>query len=320
MQISSLPLGYNHPDLLKAAASPQCLVSQVSRPALALFPRSDFVDSLERTFGCVAPKGMKAVQTMVDGSSANENAIKAAFIWYMTQRRGGNPPDAEHLSSCMKHRQPGTPKLSVLSFDGGFHGRTLGLLTVTRSKPIHKVDIPAFDWPVAKFPRYKYPLDQNTKQNETIDNECLDDVKQKVEEWKAKGEEVAAIIVEPIQAEGGDHYGSPAFFRGLQQIAKKNGIVFIVDEVQTGGGATGDFWAHSHWNLPFPPGRGLGTFAAVDFPTPELRDKLVATAANNGLLVGGCGDNGLRFRPALIFEKKHLEIAFDLLDKSLKQI
>lgn len=51
---------------------------------------------------------------------------------------------------------PGCPDLSILSFKGAFHGRTFGALSTTHSKPIHKLDIPTFDWPIANFPRYKY--------------------------------------------------------------------------------------------------------------------------------------------------------------------
>lgn len=80
--------------------------------------------------------------------------------------------------------------------------------------------------------------------------------------------DVAAVIVEPIQAEGGDHHASPSFFRKLQQICLENKVAFIVDEVcdsiqnsfsniciqvQTGVGATGHWWAHDAWNLPTPP-------------------------------------------------------------------
>jgi len=64
---------------------------------------------------------------------------------------------------------------------------------------------------------------------------------------------VAIILVEPVQAEGGDHHGSPEFFRSLQKICSKHGIVFMVDEVQTGAGPTGKFWAHEHWDLPEAP-------------------------------------------------------------------
>lgn len=64
---------------------------------------------------------------------------------------------------------------------------------------------------------------------------------------------VAAVIVEPIQSEGGDNHASPAFFQGLRALTKKHGVLLIVDEVQTGFGATGKFWGHDHWNLSTPP-------------------------------------------------------------------
>ncbi|CAI5449398.1 unnamed protein product [Caenorhabditis angaria] len=401
-QISSLPLGYNHPDLVEVAATPRLITSLVSRPALGSFPRTDYGKGVEHSLTSIAPKGLKAVQTMLCGTSANENAIKTAFIWYQAQRRGGKGPDAAALESCMNQQKPGTPNLSVMGFQGAFHGRSLCMLSVTRSKAIHKVDIPALDWPIAKFPRYKYPLDKNVEYNNAQDKECLKDVEEKIAEWKKRDNDVAALIVEPIQAEGGDHYGSPQFFQGLRDITKKNGVVFIVDEVQTGGGGTGDIWAHDHWNLSSPPdivtfskklltggyfyaehlrvkeayriyntwcgdptklllldkaievikrdklvekskligvefqknlaqlqaahsskldqARGRGTFAAIDFPTSALRDKLVDTAIANGLHCGGCGDKSLRFRPSLVYEKRHLEQTFELLNKSLKQI
>uniref|UniRef100_A0A0K0DH23 4-aminobutyrate--2-oxoglutarate transaminase n=1 Tax=Angiostrongylus cantonensis TaxID=6313 RepID=A0A0K0DH23_ANGCA len=185
-QISSLPLGYNHPDLVKAASNSEFITSLVSRPALGSFPRRDFPDGLAKALTSIAPKGLQAVQTMLCGTSANENAIKTAFIWYMTNRRGGNPPDEAAFTSCMFQKQPGTPRLSVLGFQGAFHGRSLCMLSVTRSKPIHKVDIPAFDWPIAKFPRYKYPLASNQAYNDAQDKECLQDVQEKIDEWKKK--------------------------------------------------------------------------------------------------------------------------------------
>lgn len=60
---------------------------------------------------------------------------------------------------------------------------------------------------------------------------------------------VAAVIIEPVLAEGGDKHASDDYFRQLRLIAKKHGAYFIVDEVQTGVGATGKFWAHEHWGL-----------------------------------------------------------------------
>ena len=77
----------------------------------------------------------------------------------------------------MHNAAPGTTKLTALSFDGAFHGRTLGILSATRSKPIHKVDFPAFDWPMAEFPRYKYPLHENVEHNANEDAKSLDSVR-----------------------------------------------------------------------------------------------------------------------------------------------
>jgi len=59
---------------------------------------------------------------------------------------------------------------------GGFHGRTLGVLSTTHSKPIHKLDVPSFDWPIASFPKYKYPLDEFLRENEEEDGRCLAEV------------------------------------------------------------------------------------------------------------------------------------------------
>ena len=68
---------------------------------------------------------------------------------------------------------PGTPSLSILSYHGGFHGRTTAALACTHSKPIHKLDVPLPAWPVADFPRYRYPLEENERENAAEDARCL---------------------------------------------------------------------------------------------------------------------------------------------------
>ena len=68
---------------------------------------------------------------------------------------------------------PGCPDLCVLSFSGGLHGRTIGVLSTTHSKPIHKLDIPAFDWPIAPFPQLKYPLEDHVTENKDEEKRCL---------------------------------------------------------------------------------------------------------------------------------------------------
>lgn len=152
-QISSLPLGYNHPAMIKAVTSPKNISTFVNRPALGILPPENHVERLRSSLLSVAPAGLTEVQTMACGSCSNENAFKAVFIKYMAEKRGGKPPTPEELESSKYNKAPGSPNLSILSFDGSFHGRTFGCLSTTHSKPIHKLDIPSFDWPIAKYPR-----------------------------------------------------------------------------------------------------------------------------------------------------------------------
>eukprot|EP00051_Salpingoeca_urceolata_P013718 m.173558 g.173558 ORF g.173558 m.173558 type:complete len:503 (+) comp17872_c0_seq2:1465-2973(+) len=272
--IGSLPLGYNHPALAEAARSDRWLVAQTHRPALGVLPPANYPKLVDGTLLSIAPPGLNNVQTMMCGSCANENAFKAALIKYQRDRRG---PDAtwtdEELESCMLNQPPGSPPLCVLSFKGAFHGRTFGCLSTTRSKPIHKVDMPAFEWPVAPWPEMKYPLEKHWNENLAETERCLDEVDRIIASSIDAGKPVGALIVEPVQAEGGDRHAPAEFFRGLRNITKKYGVVFIVDEVQTGVLASGTFWAHEQWELDSPP--DIVTFAkkaqtAGYFCTPEL--------------------------------------------------
>ena len=103
----------------------------------------------------IAPKGMDQIFPMMCGTCSNENAIKLMFMKYMDNLRGGRKEfTTEELQTTMQHQAPGSPKLSVLAFKGGFHGRTVGLLSCSNSRPIHGVDIPTIAWPKADFPRY----------------------------------------------------------------------------------------------------------------------------------------------------------------------
>ena len=249
--IASLPIGYNNPHMLQvfqarhtrpaqsrhacadvARQNPANLPLLAHRPALGNAPPVGWPQRVRETLMSIAPPGLHHVAPMMCGSCANENAYKAAFIAAASRRRGGKPPTDLELSSCMSNQAPGSPPYKVLSFQGAFHGRLLGCLSTTHSKAIHKLDVPAFDWPIAPFPRLRYPLQANAAANAAEEARCLAAV-EAILKADTRGEVVAAIV-EPIQAEGGDYSASPAFFKGLQALLKKHGAYFIVDEVQTG--------------------------------------------------------------------------------------
>ena len=190
---------------------------------------------------------------MACGSCSVENALKVACIHYVQKQRNGKAPTNQELESSMINQAPGSANLSILSFKHAFHGRTFGALSCTHSKPIHKLDIPAFDWPIASYPIYQYPLAEHEKANRKIDDECLAEVEDLIEKYNKKGKHVAGLLVEPIQGEGGDNRASDYFYQQLRKITTKHNVTFICDEVQTGCGPTGKFWAHQYWGNDASP-------------------------------------------------------------------
>lgn len=256
-QIASIAVGYNNPDLLALARTDEFITATMNRAALGSFPPTKWAEWVESGLGSVKPKGLEHVFTAMCGSCANENAFKASFMAYRARERGEQPGfSPQEMTSCMKNEGPGSPDLTVLSFTQAFHGRLFGSLSATRSKPIHKLDIPSFKWPVVPWPAVQYPLSAHARENAAAEAESLARVEEAIVESRKPGSAygpVAALVVEPIQSEGGDNHASPSFFRGLREVTKRHGVFMIVDEVQTGVGATGSFWAHDKWQLETPP-------------------------------------------------------------------
>lgn len=255
-QIASIPLGYNNPALIETAKSEKMINAIVNRPALGNFPGSD-TESIVQKLLDVAPKGQDKIWSGLSGADANELAFKAAFMYYQGKQRGFKDGFTdEETESVMANQTPGSPELAILSFKRSFHGRLFASASTTCSKPIHKLDLPSFNWPKAEFPSYQYPLDKYETENKQEDDRCLKMVDEIYSSWSCP---IAALLVEPIQSEGGDNHGSAYFFQGLRDLTLKYGSLMIVDEVQTGVGATGSFWCHEQ--LDISPAPDMVTFS-----------------------------------------------------------
>ncbi|MSP56152.1 MAG: aminotransferase class III-fold pyridoxal phosphate-dependent enzyme [Myxococcales bacterium] len=247
-------LGYNHPAMVAVARSEafaRAAINPTSTPFLTTSTWFDFMQAMEHRY---APRGMARMFCVDAGGEGVEAAVKAAFIVHGEKRRekAGGSPDPLALGEAEKARvmeNAGTDAVLV-SFAGAFHGRGLGPMSATHSKLMHKADLPAFPWPMVTFPANRFPLARFAEENAKAEAYSLAELSRVLDQYAGR---VAAVLVEPMQSEGGDRHASAAFFRGVQRLAGDAGAALILDEVQTGVAITGTMWAHEQLDLPRPP-------------------------------------------------------------------
>ncbi|KAJ8920286.1 hypothetical protein NQ315_011947 [Exocentrus adspersus] len=251
MQHGSMALGYNYPDLMKVFKDPLNIKYMLNRPALGTFPGDYLPSRIANIIEKVSPN-LPNVTTFSSASAAVENAFKAMMIAYRKEERGEDQITEEELSCALKNSPPGSPNISILTFTGADHGNTIAALSASRSRAMTKLDIPAFKWPVAKFPEYKFPLEEFLCYNKHQDNKSLAMVEDLIDKGTKDGVPVVGIAIEPIQNEC-TRIASSAFFQGLEEISRNYGVFLMFDETRTGCGATGRFWCHEYFDLNCPP-------------------------------------------------------------------
>ena len=228
---ATLPVGINHPKMADPA-----FLEPLTRAARVNPTNSDvytvefaqFVD----TFGRIAmPSYLQHVFFVAGGTLGVENALKAAFDWKVRQNfRRGYREEKGH---------------QVIHFRGAFHGRSGYTLSLTNTADPKKYQyFPKFDWPRIEAPALRFPVDAaETERVRRAENESLDAIKNAFVQRK---DDIACILIEPIQAEGGDRHFRPEFLRALRDVAHENRALLVFDEVQSGMGLTGRMWAHQH--------------------------------------------------------------------------
>ena len=229
----SMPIGFNHPhfdepdvqrDLVRAAKA-KVANSDVYSEAYA-----KFVDTFARVAG-LSP--LDRYLFVEGGALAVENTLKAAMDWKVRKNMAAG------------HGERGT---EILHFRHAFHGRSGYTMSLTNTDP-RKTDLFAkFDWPRVSCPHLDFSLPESEREKDVIAREKK--AAQEIQSWIAKrGIDICAIIIEPIQGEGGDNHFRGEWLRKLREICDENDILLIFDEVQTGLGTTGKVWCSQHFDV-----------------------------------------------------------------------
>ncbi len=231
---ASNPLGMNHPVLTDPSVLERLARVAVNKPSnsdVYTETYAEFVEVLDRI-------GRPACMTwffFVDGGAlAVENALKAAFDWKVRRNfRKGHTAERGH---------------QVLHLEWAFHGRSGYTLSLTNTAdPRKTMYFPKFDWPRIPSPAIQFPLD--AVESERLDRVEADALARARRFFEEREDDIAAIIVEPIQAEGGDRHFRPGFLQGLRRLADEHEALLIFDEVQTGVALTGTFWAFEQFGV-----------------------------------------------------------------------
>ena len=220
---ATLPLGHNHPKMADPGFRQSLLLAALGNPANSDLYTREYAAFVEIFRRHAVPDPFRYLFFVAGGSVAVENAMKAAFDWKAQKNR------ARGITG-------GADK--ILHFKDAFHGRTGYALSVTNTDPNKTADFPRFAWPRITNPVIHFPIDVVAVARE--ERQACDAIEAA---FARDPHGIAAILIEPIQAEGGDHHLRPEFLRQLRVYADRYDALLIFDEVQTGFGTTGTMWA-----------------------------------------------------------------------------
>jgi L-lysine 6-transaminase len=386
---ASASVGMNHPKMTSPEFLEKLGYVAVNKPSNSDAYTVEMAEFVETFAQIAAPEYFPYVFYVDGGGLAIENALKTAFDWKVrknfvrgyTEERG---------------RQ-------VIHFRRAFHGRTGYTLSLTNTDPTKTNYFPKFKWPRIHNPSVRFPLNkENLEQVKKEELMAMQQIKQAIIN---NPDDIAAMIIEPIQCEGGDNHFRKEFFVELRRICDESEILLIFDEVQTGIGITGKMWAHEYYVQPdmvafgkktqvcgfmsskriddvlenvfhkpsrinstfggnlvdmvrfqrvleiieeeqlvanaaavgthllqqieglkqeFPGllsnARGKGLLCAMDLDTAQNRDQLRIKAYEEGLILIGCGDHSIRFRPPLNLSREEVDDGMKIIREALKEI
>ncbi len=225
---ASTPIGYNHPAMLEPSFLERLQQAALVKPANSDVYTTMMAEFVE-TFATVAVPSTHGDHLFFieGGALAVENALKTAFDWKVRR----------NMARGLK-AEVGT---QVIHFRQAFHGRTGYTLSITNTADPRKTQyFPKFHWPRVDNPKMIFPLAEHLDEVKAAEARSLEQIQEAV---RKHGDDIACLIVEPIQGEGGDNHFRPEFLAELRRMADTHGFLLVFDEVQTGFGLTGEWWA-----------------------------------------------------------------------------
>ena len=228
------PVGHNHPRMRDESFRRKLADVAIHNPSnsdIYTVEMADFVETFARE---AIPEHLPHLFMVAGGSVGVENALKAAFDWKVRKN--------------LARGTRGVLGQQIIHFEQAFHGRTGYALSMTNTADRRKIDyFPKFSWPRIVNPKIRFPrTEENEKAVVETERKAVEQIEKALLENK---DDIAALIIEPIQGEGGDNHFRKEFFQQIRALADENEFLFIVDEVQTGVGLTGRMWAYQHFDV-----------------------------------------------------------------------
>jgi L-lysine 6-transaminase len=227
------PVGINHPKMRDPEFMKHMAEVAIHNPTNSDIYTVPMAESVE-TFARIAiPESLPHLFFVAGGSVAVENALKTAFDWKVRRNR--------------ERGVVGDKGQQIIHFKEAFHGRTGYSLSLTNTADLRKtMYFPKFDWPRIVNPKITFPLEDDLAAVVALEAQAVEQIEKAVAD---NPDDIAALIIEPIQGEGGDNHFRPEFVRKLRELADEHEFLLIVDEVQTGIGLTGKMWAYAHYGI-----------------------------------------------------------------------
>jgi len=230
---ATAPIGHNHPAMHDPEFKEKILSVAIMKPSNSDFYSTEMAEFVQTFSNYAIPEQLPYLFLVSGGALAVENALKAAFDWKV--RRNFQKGIKEEKGS------------QVIHFKEAFHGRSGYTLSLTNTDKRKTKYFPKFNWPRITNPKILFPFNEvNLDKVVALENQAIDEIKVAIHECS---DDIAAMIIEPIQGEGGDNHFRKEFFQKLRTVADESDILLIFDEVQTGIGLTGKMWCYEHFGV-----------------------------------------------------------------------